>query len=41
VKVASRPNVVFWPDVSSSPGNYGWLLVYCHSTICLHFVVFN
>jgi hypothetical protein len=23
VMVASRPKVIFWPDGSTSPGNYG------------------
>jgi hypothetical protein len=27
VMVASRPNVNFWPDGSTSPGNYGWIIV--------------
>jgi hypothetical protein len=27
VMVASRPKVRFWPNGSTSPGNYGWLLV--------------
>jgi hypothetical protein len=27
VKVASRPKVNFWPDGSTSPGNYGWVFV--------------
>jgi hypothetical protein len=27
VIVASRPEVSFWPDGSTSPGNYGWLFV--------------
>jgi hypothetical protein len=26
VVVASRPKVSFWPDGSTSPGNYGWAL---------------
>jgi hypothetical protein len=27
VMVASRPKVSFWPDGSTSHGNYGWLFV--------------
>jgi hypothetical protein len=27
VIVARRPKVSFWPDGSTSPGNYGWLFV--------------
>jgi hypothetical protein len=26
VMVANRPKVSFWPDGSTSPENYGWLL---------------
>jgi hypothetical protein len=25
--VANNPKVSFWPDGSTSPGNYGWLFV--------------
>jgi hypothetical protein len=30
VMVASRPKIIFWPDGSTSPGNYGWLFVRSH-----------
>jgi hypothetical protein len=31
VMVASRPKLSFWPDGSTSPGNYGWLSVAVHN----------
>jgi hypothetical protein len=27
VMVASRPKASFWPEGSTSPGNYGWLFI--------------
>jgi hypothetical protein len=32
VMVASRPKARFWPDVSTSPGNYGWPLLFLPSS---------